>query len=383
MASASLVGAQTLQTLCSFNNTNGAYPNGLTLGSDGNFYGTTPGGNYGGGFGTVFKVTTNGTLTTLVSFNGTNGANPWAALTLGTDGNFYGTTCYGGVTNSTFPYGMGTVFKVTTNGVLTTLVSFNNTNGMAPQAALTLGNDGNFYGAAWAGGNTNLNNGYGDGTVFKVTTNGTLTTLVSFSNTNGAAPNALTLGGDGNFYGTTDDGGNTNLNSDYGFGTVFKVTTNGTLTTLVSFNGTNGANPWAALTLGTDGNFYGTTWGGGSSDYSLGGTVFKVTTNGTLTTLVSFAITNGAEPRVALVLGNDGNFYGTTGDGGAGIGTVFKVMTNGTLTSWFHSTAPTGRLRMPWRWALTAISTARLGTAVAAVLGRCSVCCFRQLSDRH
>jgi len=153
-------------------------------------------------------VTTTGVLTTLVSFNGTNGAEPYyAGLTLGPDGNFYGTTYAGGITNSTFANGLGTVFKVTTNGVLTTLVSFNGTNGMYPFAGLTLGNDSNFYGTT-----------VGVGTVFRMTTNGALTTLVFFNGTNGASPYAgLALGNDGNFYGTTENGGSS------GMGTVFRL----------------------------------------------------------------------------------------------------------------------------------------------------------------
>ncbi|MGO8680670.1 MAG: choice-of-anchor tandem repeat GloVer-containing protein [Limisphaerales bacterium] len=321
ITSASLVGGQTIQTLCSFNGTNGAMPMGvLTLGTDGNFYGTTGFGS-GYGYGTVFKVTTNGTLTPLVFFNGNNGANPYAGLTLGTDGNFYGTTFHGG-------YGSGTVFKVTTNGTLTTLVSFGffgSPNGWNPVAALTLGTDGNFYGTTCAGG------GYEDGTVFKVTTNGTLTTLVSFNGADGYNPQAaLTLGIDGNFYGTTAE------TADGGYGTVFKVTTNGTLTTLFFFDGTNGLNPIAGLTLGTDGNFYGTTWGGGitnSLNPSGLGTVFKVTTNGTPTTLVYFNGSNGAYPFATLTLGTDGNFYGTTAGGGSSnYGTVFEMTTDGTFT---------------------------------------------------
>src|SRR5208283_2798495 len=215
---------------------------------------------------------------TLVSFGDTNGMFPQAGLTLGNDGNFYGTTSQGGSN------GYGTVFNVTTNGVLTTLVSFGDTNGISPQAALTLGADGNFYGTT------------SGGTVYKVTTNGMLTTLASFATTNGAWPlAALTLDNDGNFYGTTIDGGNTNFMFPFGMGTVFRVTTNGTLTTLVYFAYTNGANPWGALTLGTDGNFYGTTDAGGNTNIDNvwgAGTVFKVTANGVLTTLVSFGETN-------------------------------------------------------------------------------------------
>jgi uncharacterized repeat protein (TIGR03803 family) len=304
-----------LTTLVSFVGTNGSYPTAaLTLGSDGSFYGATQGGG-SGGLGTVFKVTTNGTLTTLDSFSGTNGAYPAAALALGNDGNFYGTTedssALGG------GYGSGTVFKVTTNGTLTKLVSFSGTNGAYPAAALTLGNDGNFYGTTYQGGAGNRL----FGTVIKVTTNGTLTTLYSFmGGDDGSNPYAgLTLGNDGNFYGTTTDTITQGGNSIYG--TVFKVTTNGTLTTLVSFS--TWGPPQAALTLGSDGNFYGTTYYGGSTN---DGTVFKVTTNGTLTKLVSFSGTNGASPN-GLALSSDGSLYGTTyGGGSSNYGTVFRLL---------------------------------------------------------
>ena len=331
MASSSLVGAQTLQTLFSFNTNyaNGGYPSAaLTLGNDGNFYGVT-GAFYNKTnklfYATVFKVTTNGTLTTFATINDAYGASPAGALTLGSDGNFYGTTVGGGNNN------LGTVFQVTTNGTLTTIVSFAATNGANPTAALTLGSDGNFYGTTAGGGNNNL------GTVFQVTTNGTLTTIVSFAATNGADPSAaLTLGNDGNFYGTTYLGGITNTDPR-GIGTVFCVTTNGILTTLVFFGNTNanGAYPQAALTLGNDGNFYGTTVVGG-------GPVFQVTTNGTLTTLVS-SVYVGVSPSAALALGNDGNFYGTTSSGGSnGKGTIFQVTTNGAYSALFSFNTPYG-----------------------------------------
>src|ERR1039457_5550912 len=128
--------AQTLQTLVSFNFTNGAYPMRLTQGNDGNFYGTTGTGGmtnsiYSEGMGTMFRVTTNGILTTLVYFAGTNGAFP-RGFVQGTDGNLYGTTAHGGIANSIFPEGFGTMFKVTTNGVLTSLASFAGTDGLDP-----------------------------------------------------------------------------------------------------------------------------------------------------------------------------------------------------------------------------------------------------------
>ncbi len=295
-----------LNPLVQFNGTNGANPNtALIPGNNGIYYGTTY--NRGSNnLGTVFNVTTNGTLTTLVNFARTNGANP-KGLTWGADGNLYGTTYYGGDSSK------GTVFALTTNGALTTLVSFNTTNGANPNAALTPGTDGSFYGTTVFGGDNKV------GTVFHVTTNGTLTTLVSFANTNGAFPNAaLTPGTDGIFYGTTSQGGSNNL------GTVFTVTTNGTLTTLASFNGANGAFPNATLTLGPDGSFYGTTFQGGSNNLDLG-TVFKMTTNGTLTTLVSFNTTNGANPDADLTLGADGSFYGTTFGSSNGLGMLFQL----------------------------------------------------------
>jgi uncharacterized repeat protein (TIGR03803 family) len=332
LVAVNLAWAQAFQpdVLASFNGDNGATPQaGLTQDGDGNFYGTTVfgGNNYGGGesgFGTIFQITTNGVLTTLSYLDGYN-ANPVAGLTLGSDGNFYGTAAGDAL------YGFGSVFQVTTNGVLTTLVLFAYTNGDNPLGALTLGTDGSFYGTTARGG-TGFAPYWGDGlgTVFQVATNGVLTTLVSFDLTNGATPSAgLTLGSDGNFYGTTYNGGDLSLNAD-GFGTVFRVGTNGVLTTLVSFAGTNGAHPQAALTLGSDGKFYGTTVDGGigfPTNWDGGnGTVFQVTTNGVLTTLVSFAGTNGANPLGALARGSDDNFYGTTA-----AGTVFQLTTNGVL----------------------------------------------------
>jgi uncharacterized repeat protein (TIGR03803 family) len=310
--------------------TNGSDPYaGLTPGRDGSFYGTTfYGGNFG--YGTVFRVTTNGLLTTLVSFADTNGAYPYADLTLGSDGNLYGTTTAGG--NS----GNGTVFEVTTNGVLTTIASFAGTNGAAPYAALTMANDGNFYGATYGGGSA------GNGTVFRVTTTGALTTLVSFPPVApmGAGPTGLTQGSDGSLYGTTVAGGSSDD------GTVFRLATNGVLSTLASFAGTNGATPFAGLTLGNDGNFYGTTLGGGAYTDAYGyglGTVFRVLTNGVLTTLGSFGGTNGAAPFAGLTLGNDGNFYGATRSGGtSNSGTVFRLTTNAVLSTLYSFGSITG-----------------------------------------
>jgi uncharacterized repeat protein (TIGR03803 family) len=312
-------------TLANFDGADGVNPfAGLVQASDGNFYGTT----YAGGAsndGTVFRVTHAGALTTIYSFclqggHCADGSYPWAGLIQATDGKLYGTTNGGGAN------GYGTVFKITLSGALTTLYSFcaqlNCTDGGGPVADLVQGADGNFYGAASGGGT------YGYGTVFKITPSGTLTTLHSFDYSDGAVPEAaLVQATDGNFYGTTEQGGGI-----YNDGTVFQITLTGALTTLHSFEGyPDGSSPFAGLVQATDGNFYGTTEQGGAYD---GGTVFKITPGGTLTTLHSFNYSDGSNPSVVLVQASDGNFYGTTSAfAERGVGTIFSITPGGTLTT--------------------------------------------------
>lgn len=313
-----------LTTLVSFTGANGSHPMAALLqGSDGNFYGTTAYGGSNGNHGTVFQMTPVGVLTTLVSFNGTNGSHPYAGLVQGSDGNFYGTTSVGGANN------LGTVFRMTPAGVLTILFSFNNTNGSAPFGALVQGTNGDFYGTTSVGGTNGM------GTVFQMTPAGVLTRLVSF--TSWEFPSAtLVQATNGLLYGTTEWGGNTSLNGGIGFGTVFEMTSAGLAATRLTFNGPNGTCCVSGLVQGTDGNFYGTTAGGGlgSGPMGAGGTVFRMTPAGTLTTLVSFNGANGNSPQVPLIQGSDGNFYGTTTYGGpGGCGTVFQVTTNGVLTT--------------------------------------------------
>jgi uncharacterized repeat protein (TIGR03803 family) len=303
---------------------------GLVEGGGSVFYGTTV--NGGAGFGTVFSVTSGGALTPLYSFtNGVDGANPQAALILGSDGCLYGCTAQGG-TNDVSGGGDGTIFKMTTNGVLVWAISLNAANGRMPESALVQSSNGVLYGTTTAGGANNVSGG-GFGTVFSITTNGVITSLYSFTGgTDGYFPQAgLAVGPDGGLYGTTTGGGNTALNDGLGFGTVFDITTNGSLTTLAAFDGTNGVSPQGTLALGSDDNFYGTTVRGGAGFPTGYGTIFRVTINGGLTSLLSFdGGADGAYPSAGLTQASPGVFYGTTMEGGTndlgngGDGTVFR-----------------------------------------------------------
>ena len=235
----------------------------------------------------------------------------------------------------------------------TTMFNFNFTDGNVPTGGLVQATDGNFYGTTVEGGvnvckvhRTHSNpNGTNTscGTVFKIAPGGALTSLHSFDGTDGEYPESGVIQGvDGNFYGTTQAGG-TDTSCDYGLipgcGTVFKITPSGTFTTLHSFQLTDGATPARKLVEGNDGNFYGATGAGGANG---DGTIFKITPSGTLTTLHSFDGTDGSDVYVGLVLGTDGNFYGITGGGGAnGNGSVFKITPGGTLTT-LHSFCSAG-----------------------------------------
>ena len=333
----------TLTTLHSFDYTDGFYlygvgEGGLVQGSDGNFYGTTDSGGMSEncslafGCGTVFKITPGGVLTTLHNFAGypTDGATPFGGLVQGDDGNFYGTTSGGGTSPNCGSFGCGTVFRITPGGVLTTLRNFDLTDGEGPNPSLVLASDGNFYGTAFFGGLNGNCDGNGCGTVFKITSTGTLTIVYTFCEligcSDGVEPLAgVVQGSDGDFYGTT-----------YYRQNVFRMTPAGTLNTLHTFAGypTEGADPDNSLVQGTDGNLYGTTSAGGNSSNCLSfdpdgcGTVFRITPQSpyTLTTLHNFDNTDGAIPNGGLVQATNGAFYGTTSTGGAyGDGTVFSL----------------------------------------------------------
>jgi uncharacterized repeat protein (TIGR03803 family) len=328
--------AQTFTTLWDFAGFTGLPNTALVQGRDGNFYGTTTWGG-GHGAGTVFEITPGGKQKVLYSFcaqaSCTDGGAP-GGLIQATDGNFYGTTSYGGggdvafcdPNRSGYAHICGTVFRLTPSGTLTTLHGFCSqtkcTDGAWPRARLVQGTDGNFYGTTWGGGLAGSCGGndapFGCGTVFKITPDGTLTTLYRFCTQTNCADganlgSALVQATDGNFYGTVYGGGG------YGSGTFFRITPAGQLTTLHNFCSpptcSDGANP-EGLIQAADGNFYGSTDAG----------FFRITSTGKLTALCGC----GGE----VVQASDGNFYGTATYGGPrGSGTIFEITQAGKMTT--------------------------------------------------
>ncbi len=359
----------------------------LIQGSDGNFYGTADGGGeYGQG--TVFKITTTGSLATLYSFCKTgglcsDGAQPVAGVIQGSDGNFYGTTTGGGIAGTYDTcgngglgggvYTCGTIFKLTPSGQLTTLYTFCSQmvvvagnlvcgDGSNPTEGLIQDSDGNFYGTTPRGGT----GGAGAGTIFELSPepeggcpaganpgNGYCETVIySTCQQNGCgwSPGSLIQGTDDNIYGAM--GGGFGVPGDDG--TLFKIAPSGLLTTLFYFCSSgptcpagDGASPWGVI-QGSDGNFYGTTYL--QTDGNIGGSVFQFNPN-TLILNVLHAFCSqpncpdGQGPTSGVIQGSDGDFYGMTVYGGgngtecrgsSGCGTIFKVTSTGTLTT-LHS----------------------------------------------
>ncbi len=304
--------------------------------------------------GTAAAIAAQGQSYSVVAdFNPTYGENPAGPLVQGTDGNLYGVTETGGNTNSVCPQpesgtigaGCGSVYKVTPAGQLTELYEFCSqtdcVDGAYPIGSLVLGTNGNFYGTTFIGGASN------QGTVFEITPAGKLTTLYSFCSlancTDGALPNGgLVEGANGNFYGTTEIGGggkDTSICVPWyydppvsGCGTVFEITSAGKLQTLYSFCSkdkcTDGDLPYTGMTLGSDGIFYGTTYGGGNTIATSicvtpgCGTIFRMSQAGELTTMYRFCLLaneanpclSGVNPETTLVQATDGNLYGTAGN---------------------------------------------------------------------
>jgi uncharacterized repeat protein (TIGR03803 family) len=369
--------AETYSILARFDGKNGSAPaSSVILDANGNLYGTT---SYGPKrLGTIFKLTPQGMIQTLLHFSRNTGNNPVSGLVWGKDGNLYGTTRFGGKSPDG-NNGDGTIYKLTPGGQYSLLHVFSHPDGRDPGPSLLLANDGNFYGVTTLGGtiyriNSNGNfkvlyqlsghkklegdhpsssliqakdgflygttdyggkYNYNLGTIFKISLDGNFSTIWHFNDKklkDGRIPRGgLVEGSDGNLYGTTREGGN------HGYGTIFKITPNGNLTTLFHFNGQNGRYPQTALIEGNKGTFYGTTfYGGNSNQCSYGcGTLFKVTSDGTLTTLINFDGENGSYPAGNLTKDRKGNIYGTTSNGGSnstcpettakGCGLVFRL----------------------------------------------------------
>jgi uncharacterized repeat protein (TIGR03803 family) len=324
--------AQTFTSLHSFDIKDGQYPwSPLLQGIDGNFYGTTQnGGSFtnacSGGCGTIFKITPAGALTTVHNFDGRDGSQVVSGLAQDVHGNLYGVTGGGGTS------GVGTVFKMARSGQFTTLFNFSLFTGYGPQGGLVLASDGNFYGTTDVGGPSAGVCHPGCGTIFRITPNGRFTLLHTF---NGIPDGGFPLGvliqaPNGSLYGTASA-----LGSPNSYGTVFSMTLGGKFTLVHAFNNTDGAYPFAGLVLGSDGNFYGQTDLGGASAYGAYGTVFKMTPAGEVTTLHSFEETDGDNPVANRVEGPDGNFYGTASYGGLypNFGTIFQIAPTGAFTT--------------------------------------------------
>jgi uncharacterized repeat protein (TIGR03803 family) len=306
----------------------GSFPNGLVLGANGNFYGTTQtGGVYN--HGTLFEMTPGGNLTTLYKFcqlsECADGFTPLGTLVQGVNESFYGVTEFGGGDPRECGVGCGTAFEITAEGKLTTLHVFcggsSCLEGALPQAGLVLATNGNFYGSTYSRGK------YEEGAIYEITPSGKTSALYGFCSqsncTDGRNPeSALIQASDGNLYGVTPFGGTLNG------GTAFKITLSGELTTLYDFNDT----PLSSLTQGTDGNFYGTTWAGGAA---TDGSLYQLTPAGEVTTLYGFCAktdcVDGSLPDAGVVQATNGSFYGPTAEGGAiqycdgGCGTVYSL----------------------------------------------------------
>lgn len=354
LASAAQSTAQTFKTLANFGPNDGSQANpSLVQATNGNLYGTTYAGYQNNGLGTVFEVTPNGTLTTLHTFVGSDGSNPEGGLLQDSNGDLYGTTAFGGA-------GFGTFFILSSSGAVTTLYNFCQffgcTDGDAPVGGLVQGTNGSLYGVTQVGGSSN------DGTVYRITPTGVLTSLGSFDTVyDGFYPSQLLQAASGTLYGVTSAGGN-----NFTSGTVFESTPQGQVSALYTFcsqmSGTwclDGYKP-VSLIQASDGNMYGVTEFGGDYTNSVCpgsgcGTIFKITPSGTLTTLHIFTGPDGSNPS-SLIQGTDGTFYGTALIGGAyidkpgclvGCGTVFQMSPTGTLTvlhsfHFYDGTEPSG-----------------------------------------
>jgi uncharacterized repeat protein (TIGR03803 family) len=306
LAAVSLMSAQTYSTVLNFNGTNGANPFYVSFvqGRDGRLYGTTYSGG-ANGLGAVIRINLATKNSIIVhSFDGTNGSNPGAGLTLGTDGNYYGTTVMGGSANA------GVLYKISTAGTYTVLHQFaGGGDGVNPYGPPIQASDGNFYGATAGSGSTNA-------TIYKYTASGAYSVIYTFSEfTTGYWVYGVTQGTDGLLYATSNSGGPENS------GTLVKLTTSGVLKETHTFNPSNDGGygpiePIGAPIQASDGNFYGTTQAGGTDRE---GTLYQVTSSFGVNDRYNFGIDTGSNPSPGLIQGSDGNIYGVTSAGGANV----------------------------------------------------------------
>jgi uncharacterized repeat protein (TIGR03803 family) len=285
------------------------------LGADGNLYGTAQNGG-AGGFGVLFKVTPAGTYAVIHSFQGTDGSFPDAGLVLGADGNLYGTTSYGGP-DASCP--CGTIFKASPSGVLTTLHSFDYTDGDGPSADMVQGADGDFFGTTVSGGTSTACDGRGCGTIFKISSQGSFTSLHSFVFSDGGEPFApLVQASDGALYGVTFEGGDVGFQGcSGGCGTIFKIAPGGLFAIAHKFDPAEGGRVFAGLVQATNGSLYGSDAYEGSA-----GDIFEFTLPRTLAVVYSFTVASGGGGAAGVLQATDGNLYGTYG---AAPGAVFRL----------------------------------------------------------
>ena len=278
----------------------------------------------------AFRIWTGGSFQILHQFGD---GGPWSGLILATDGKFYGTTRTNGI------FSAGTVFKMSQDGIVTKLHDFTGgSDGDWPQAAPIQSVEGDFYGT------TGANEAAGAppyGSVYRITKYGNFTLLHAFTGSDGGKPlGQLVQGTDYYFYGTTVEGGRYAGRLGFGDGTIFRISSTGDFKVMVNFNGTNGALPFSGLIQANDGNFYGVTGVGGSSN---AGVLFRMSPDGTLTVLHNFTGgSDGAQP-LGLVQASDGNLYGTNIFGGKnGNGVLFRATLAGDVVPLHDFTAATG-----------------------------------------
>jgi uncharacterized repeat protein (TIGR03803 family) len=310
----SLVPGAEIRILHAFNGSDGAQPYSLILASDGTLYGTTATGG-ANSLGTVFTLAPGSELITLHSFAGQDGQGP-NALIEGLNGGFFGTTSGGGTD------GVGTVFRLESSGKLTTLASFTDSDSAGPRHLIE-GSDGNFYGIAVEVSDLR----YDPGSIFRLGPEGSSTKLHSFDASDGAMYARLIQAKDGSLYGTTPTG-----SESYRFGRIFKFDPERrVMETIHAFDGTGGSGP-SSLIQTMEGDFYGTTGGGGEANC---GTIFRLGASSGFASIYHFSpgrLAGDACSPYGLIQASSGTLYGATGSGSGGAGTVFKFTLTGELT---------------------------------------------------